>query len=153
MERYVAFAGGVAVTTDETIWNLFNPAASPTGRARIYDILVGSDDTPADAATRFTVGRTTAVGTEGSGFTPNNLDPAGPAGAYDLGVGTFSGEPTYTASKELLGFSINQRATFRWIAQPGAELILAATQNNGAGLRSRVATATQGTESTVFFME
>ena len=151
-ERFTGFAGGVASGTNKTIWNLFNPAASPTSRGRIFDVEIGSDDTPADQAARFLIGRTTAVGTEGSGFTPNNLDPGGPAGAYDIGQGAFTAEPTYTANKELLVVSVNQRASKRWVSSPGGELVLTATQNNGAGLKSSVSTSTQAYESTVFFM-
>lgn len=152
-EKFTAFAGGVASGADKTIWNLFNPAATPTSRGAIFHIMIGSDDTPADQAMRFLVGRTTGVGTEGSGFTPNNLDPAGPAGAYDLGVGAYTIEPTYTASKNLLTCSLNQRATLTWWADPGCELVLAATQNNGAGLKSSASSSTQAYESTVFFAE
>lgn len=152
-ERYSTKAEGVASGTDKTLINLFNPAATPTTRGKIYDLMVGSVATPADQAAKFELSRTTAVGTEGSGFTPNNLDPGGPAGAYDSGIGTFSVEPTYTSNKELLLFSINQRATFRWVAAPGSELILAATQNNGAGLKTNSSTSTQAHEATILFME
>jgi hypothetical protein len=151
-EKFSTFAAGVASGTDKTLINLFNPAATPTKRARIYDVLVGSVATPADQAAKFYAGRTTAVGTEGSGFTPNNLDPAGPAGELDSGVG-HSAEPTYTANKQLLVFSLNQRATFRWVAAPGSELVLAATQNNGVGLKSSSSTSTQAYEACILFEE
>lgn len=153
MERYSTFAAGVASGTNLTLINIFNPAATPVTRLRIYDLMVGSVATPADQACKFLVGRTTAVGTEGSGFVPVNLDPGGPAGAADSGIGTFSGTPTYTANKELLVFSINQRATFRWVAAPGGELVTTATQNNGAGLKSSSSTSTQAHEATIHFME
>lgn len=152
-ERFTCFAGGVASGTNKTFLNIFNPAATPTGRGSIVDLMVGSDDTPADQAARVLVGRTTGVGTEGSGFTPNNLDPGGPAGEYDSGQGVFSVEPTYTANKELLVFSVNQRATFRWVAAPGFELKMAATQNNGAGIKSSASTSTQAMETCAFFEE
>jgi hypothetical protein len=151
-EKFSCFAGGVASGTNKTLINLFNPAAAPTSRGRITDILTGSDDTPADQACRFLLARTTGVGTEGAGYVPNNVDPAGPAGAYDSG-NAHSVEPTYTANKELLCFSVNQRATFRWVASPGYEMILAATQNNGAGLKSSASTSTQAHEATILFEE
>jgi hypothetical protein len=152
-EKFSTFCAGVASGTDKTLINLFNPAATPTNRGRIYDIMVGSVATPADQAAKFYVGRTTAVGTEGAGFVPNNLDPAGPAGAYDSGVGVFGAEPTYTANKQLLVFSLNQRATFRWVAAPGSELVMAATQNNGAGIKASSSTSTQAMEACVLFEE
>lgn len=146
-------ATGVASGTDKTIINLFNSAGTPTSRGRISDIVIGSVATPADQAAKFLLGRTTALGTEGSGFTPNNLDPAGPAGEYGAGIGTFSAEPTYTSNKALLILSANQRATPRWVANPGYEFVLTATQNNGAGLKTSSSTSTQAYEATLLFEE
>lgn len=152
-EKFYAQAAGVASGTDKTQITAFNPAATPTSRGAIFHILIGSVATPADQAARFTMGRITAVGTEGAGFTPNNLDPAGPAGAYDSGVGVFSVEPTYTANKQIWQASANQRATINWWADPGCELILAATQNNGAGLKTASSSSTQAYESAIYFSE
>ena len=152
MERFTGH-GAAAVGTDKTILNLFNPAAAPTTRGRIWEFDIGSVAAVADQATSFYIGRTTALGTEASGFTPNNLDPAGPAGAYDFGVG-HSAEPTYTASKQLFSVALNQRATFRWVAANDLSmLVLAATQNNGAGLKSSSSTGTPNTQATIFFTE
>lgn len=152
-EKFCTRVPSVASGSDKSLINLFNPAATPTSRGMIYELITGSVATPADQAADFYVGRTTAVGTEGSGLVPNNLDPAGPAGAYDSGLGVFSVEPTYTAAKQLLGFQMNQRATFRWIAQPGCELVMAATQNNGAGIKTVTSSSTQAHGCTIFFQE
>jgi len=152
MEKYSG-QGSCAIGTAKAILNLFRAAATPTSRAKIYDLVVGSVATPADAATKFSINRTTAVGTEAAGFTPVNLDPDGPASASDFGVGAFSAEPTKTANAELLVFSMNQRATFRWVAAPGSELVLPATQNYGACLQSVSSTVTTAHEATVFFEE
>lgn len=146
-------ATGVASGTNKTFINLFNPAATPINRGKLYEFVVSSVATPADQACKVAVQRTTAVGTEGSGYTPANLDPAGPAGAYDAGIGTFTGEPTYTSGKVLYMVSLNQRATFRWIASPGSEFLMTATQNNGIGIKSSSSTSTQAQEATVLFME
>lgn len=151
-EKFSCFGGAVASGTNKTILNVFNAIATPTCRLAVYEINVGSDDTPADQACRLLLGRTTAVGTEASGFTPVNIDPGGPAGDCDAGVG-HSAEPTYTANKELLVFSLNQRATYRWIANPGCELRGTATQNNGLGFKSSASTSTQAYEATIFFFE
>ena len=152
-EAYTGFAAGVATGSAKAILNLFNPAATPTTRGRIYEINLSSVATPADQAAKFAVNRTTAVGTEGGGFTPNNLDPAGPAGAYDVGQGTFSVQPTLTANKELLVVSVNQRAVYRWVANEGRELVMAATQNNGAAINCVSSTSTQAAEACVFWLE
>lgn len=151
-ERFSSFAGAIASGTNKTLIDVYNGLATPTRRARIYDLIVGCDDTPGDQAARFVAGRTTAIGSGGSAYTPNNIDPGGPAGECTSYVGPTS-EPTYTANKELLVFSLNQRATFRWMCAPGGELLMAATQNNGIGLKTTVSTSTQAYEATVFHEE
>lgn len=152
MEKFSTRVSAVASGTDKTLINLFNPAATPTTRGRIYEISVGSADTPADEAANFLLNRTTAVGTEGSGLTPHNI-LGGPAGAYDSGLGAFSGEPTYTAGSVLHGFFVNLRTSFLWRAFPGSEPVLAATQNNGAGLKVASATGTSDFGAVILFME
>ena len=153
MEKFTTNAVSVASGTALAILNLSNPAATPTSRGRIFYLTVGSVATPADQAANFQIKRTTAAGTAAATFTPNNLDPAGPAGAYTSGQGAFSVEPTKTANKELLIFPLNQRGTFQWYASPGCELILPATQNNGACLETRTSTSTQTHTATMMFEE
>lgn len=152
-EKFITRVASVASGADKTIINLFHSLATPTCRGRISDLIVGSAATPADQAADFLLNRTTGVGTEGSGLIPNNLDPGGPAGDIDSGLGVFSVEPTYTAAKQLLAFQLNQRATFRWVSAPGYELLMAATQNNGAGLKTITSTSTQPYGATVLFEE
>ncbi len=151
-ERYHGH-GSCAVGAAKGILNLHVVDATPTHRARIYEVIVGCVAAPADAATKFAIIRTTAFGTEGAGFTPVKLDPASPDPTYDFGVGVFGAEPTKTASKELLLFSMNQRATFRWVAAPGAELVLPATQNNGACLQSVSSTVATAHEGAIYYEE
>lgn len=151
-EKYATRVAGVASGTLKTLINLFHAAATPTNRGRILDVIVGSVATPADQAADFLINRSTAVGTEGSGLVPNNLDPGGPAGDIDSGL-AHSAEPTYTAAKQLLAFQLNQRATFRWVAAPGCELIMTATQNNGAGIYTVTSTSTQNHGATILFEE
>jgi hypothetical protein len=151
-ERFSSFAEGVASGTNKTIINMFNPLATPTRRGKIYDFAMGSVAVPADQAVKIGIGRTTGIGTEGAGFVPVNIDPGGPAGEYDSG-NAHSAEPTYTSNKELFVFSLNQRATFRWVAAPGGELVMTATQNCGLGIKARSSTSTQAHELTVFHEE
>jgi len=152
MERYHGHAS-CAVGTTKALINLFRVAATPTSRAKIYEIILGCSQAPADAGTKFRVLRTTAVGTENDGFTPVNLDPAGPASASDFGRGAFGVEPTKTANSELLLLSVNQRATIRWVAAPKGELVLPATQSNGACVESASSTVTTAHDCAVFFEE
>lgn len=152
-EKYSTRVASVASGTNKTLINIFHSLATPTCRGRICDLIVGSVATPADQAADFLFNRSTAVGTEGSGLIPNNIDPGGPAGDCDSGLGVFGGEPTYTAAKQLLAFALNQRATFRWVSAPGYELLMTATQNNGAGLQTVSSTSTQAHGCTILFEE
>lgn len=152
-ENYSAFSGGVASGTNKTLINIYDGLATPTRRARLFDIEVGSVATPADQAAKFSAARITTAGTAGATYTPNNLDPGGPAGECSAGQGVFGAEPTYTSNKELLVVSINQRATWRWVANPGKELVCAATQNNGIGFKTLSSTSTQAYETTILFEE
>src|SRR5690348_2288983 len=95
--------------------------ATRARRAKIYDVILGSEATPADAALLFTFRRCTAAGTNTS-VTPQPLDPADFATEFDAGE-NHSAEPTYTAGAILLNIPLNQRATFRWVAAPGGELV------------------------------
>ena len=145
MPRYTGHANA-ATGTNKTILTLFQPAASPAHRLRLYEIILGCAATPADQAALFFLGRFTAVGTEGSGFSPVPLDAADVASIADCGCGAFSVEPTYTSGLQLLTFALNQRATFRFVSAPGGEIVLPATQSNGAGMYSSTSTSTQATE-------
>ena len=103
-------------------------------RLRIYDIILGSEATPADAAILWTVRRCSAAGTS-TAVVPQNLDPADATTEYDAGE-NHSIEPTFTAAAILLNVPLNQRATFRWVAAPGGELVMPATASNGFGIET-----------------
>lgn len=103
-------------------------------RLRVYDFMCGSEATPADAAILWTVRRCSAAGTSTS-VTPQNLDPADATTEYDAGE-NHTIEPTLTAAAILLNIPLNQRATFRWVAAPGGELVFPATAANGFGVET-----------------
>lgn len=103
-------------------------------RLAVYDVMVGSEATPADAAILWTLRRCTAAGTS-TGVTPQNLNPADATTEYDAGE-NHTIEPTYTAGAILLNIPTNQRSTFRWVAAPGGELVMPATAANGFGIET-----------------
>jgi hypothetical protein len=131
MARYEA-AGQTAAGTNLTVLKL---VASTTRRGFLYDIVVGSDATPADVATEFQIIRGTVSGTGTGSPTIKALDPASGAATLSTKVGTFSGQ-TKTADSNLLMIALNQRATFRWVAAPGGELVIPSTSDNWVGLES-----------------
>jgi hypothetical protein len=94
----------------------------------------------------------TAAGTS-TGVTPQNLDPADATTEYDAGE-NHTIEPTYTAGAILLNIPLNQRATFRWVAAPGGELVFPATASNGAGIETdTISTGTPVITATVHVLE
>ena len=105
-------------------------------RVHLYDMVLGSDATPADVAGEFIVERCTNNGTDGTALTEVKLDPLTVAATSVALGGTFAGSGEPAASDALLMIGLNQRATFRWIAAPGGELISTATADHGLELRT-----------------
>lgn len=148
MANYSVQGPNESGTANKTLINLIS---ATTVRPRLYDLIVGSVATPADQAVDFLLGRTTAVGTAASNPTPAPADPADPASLATAGI-THSAEPTYSGVN-LLDIRMNQRATFRWVASPGSELVAPATANNGLGFKLLSATAAAIYGATVLFSE
>jgi len=114
-------------------------AAIPN-RNYIYELIFGNEGTPADHVSLWTVQRCTVLGTN-TLVTATKLDMA------DRIAGALCGEnhtvePTYTANEELLEIPLNHRATFRWVAAPGSEIVTPGTAASGIGVWSLHAAAT-----------
>jgi len=108
-------------------------------RLKFYDMIFGSEASPADNAFNYVAQRVTTAGTL-SAVTPKPLDFADAATESDAGENVTI-EPTYTAGEVMLSISLNQRATFRWVAAPGGELTTPATASNGLGWKTPTASA------------
>ncbi len=146
----VAVEDVTAGADPQTLINIFSVAGA--SRGKIDNIIVGSGAVPDDQAANYKVLRTTGVGTEAGGQTPVPLDPDTVASSFDAGYG-HSVEPTKTTDSELLAFSVNQRATFEWLANPGKELIMPATTNNGICLVRNTSTGVYVIDATIIFEE
>lgn len=130
MARRYAVDGQDTNTAATSILGLTSAA---TVRPKLYDMVVGSDATPADNAAEYVLQRYTAAGTV-TAVTPQALDPGDPAALASAGE-AHTVEPTYTANAIMLQWAQNQRATFRWVAAPGGEIVLPATAANGVGVQ------------------
>ena len=110
-------------------------SAASCRRIKIYDLMLGTDGTPADNAIVWDVSRQTADGTATT-VTPLPLDPADSA---MLGVAKvhYSAEGTITAASDVFNVGVNQRASYRWVAAPGSELVGPATHAAGFALRAK----------------
>jgi hypothetical protein len=123
-----------AITTSFiTLINLSSSAT--TRRIKIFEFVFGTDGTPADQVMTWDVSRSTAIGTGTSGV----IVPLDPADGAALSVATINHtvEPTVTANSSHWGAGMNQRATHRWVAFPGKELVGPATSAAGFAFRAK----------------
>ena len=145
MARRYGICGNCASAASSTL-PIANIVGTAAVRSKLYDFTIGSDATPGDQACKYTWQRSTTVGTwggaGGAAITPQAIDPGDPAAVTTSNQGICSVGPTLTASAFLLAVALNQRATYRWVAAPGSELVIPATANNGIALLPLVATGT-----------
>ncbi len=132
-------------------------AVADTGGARrgkLFEFTWGAlaSATAADVIVGMHVGRITTDGTAGSAVTAIPLDPADAAATATLGE-NYSTEPTYTANQEVFLVGRHMRATYRWVAAPGAEFVYPATDNNGFGFKPIHSSATHDEQVTMLFEE
>ncbi len=146
----VAVPDIVAGADPQTLINVFSVAG--VGRGKINNIILSSGATPDDQAANYEVKRTTGVGTEAGGQTPVPLDPDTQPSSFDGGYG-HSVEPTETANSEMLALALNMRASISWLANPGSEIIMPATTNNGVSVVRRSSTGVYVIDCTIIFEE
>lgn len=139
-------------------------AASPYSprRGKIYDILIGTVSAPADTFWQADVMRLSAAGsTQASGFagaltSASSLFATDPAdgSAQAFIVANSSVETNVVAIADVWSLGINQRAAYRWVANPGGELVYPAVSSAGLALRGLGAGSYTGLVSaTVMFQE
>jgi hypothetical protein len=119
--------------TKKTITQL-SAATATLRRARVQDILLGASNVPnaTDCAIQYQAARQTTLGT-GTTATPSPLDLAN-AASDTVGTVNMTAEPT--TGVNLLDIVLNQRASQRWVAAPGSELYIPATNLSGIGVRA-----------------
>lgn len=137
MGRYAAEMNRSASTT-LSVGTIVADATTPR-RFKLYDLIFGSEATPADNAFLWQIQRCTTAGT-GSAVTPNALDLADAAALFDV-LENLTVDPTLTAGAIDLALPLNQRASFRWVAAPGGELVAPATASAGFAIRTPTAGA------------
>ena len=116
MGRRYSVSGDQNAGTNATIVAI---TSATTIRPELYEFLIGSGAAPGDLASilhieRFTVGGTLTA------FAALALDPGDPASLLTAATtgSNSTVEPTYTAAAVLYKLSLNQRATYRWVAAP-----------------------------------
>lgn len=134
-------------------------------RGKLYDILIGTNTTPADNylefdVTRITLG-TTPAGTTTLGISSLSsnfgLDPADNNGCVNWLQINSTAEVGITATTEVWYEALNQRASYRWVAAPGSEMVWpavsSATASGGLSLRVRSGGYTGTAVATVYIQE
>lgn len=134
-------------------------------RGKLYDILIGIPGTPADNAMEFDVTRIT-LGTTPSGVTTLGisslssnfgLDPADNNGFVNWCQINSSAEVGIAATTQTWYEPLNQRASYRWVCNPGSEIVWpavsSATTSGGLALRVRSAGYTGTAGCTVMWQE
>jgi len=140
------------------------PTFSGLRRGKIYDILVGTNGTPADnfiewVCQRATIGATaTFLGSLSSGSSQFSLDLADAGfSAFVTVNATATTSALWTTQQPAWYAGVNQRASYRWVAAPGSEIVYPAvssnTGSNGLAFGARSAGYTGTGTITVLFQE
>lgn len=157
MANFAASNSTTSVGTQQAMASTYKTLLSVTGaqsaprRGKIYDVLVGTNGTPADNYMEWIIQRVTVPST-GTVVTVQALDPAD-AAALALSVANSTTEGTVTAASELFYVGVNQRASYRWVAAPGSEFVWPATSCAGFVLRARSLAYTGTATGTWLFCE
>lgn len=130
-------------------------ATATLRRAFIYEFEVGASGTPnaTDCAIVWDMVAQTTIGTGTSGVV-TTLDQA------DAATGTVAtinhtAEPTTTANSQRWQLAANQRASYRWVVNPGGpgELVIPATNLAGLGIRAKSSTYASTADAAIYFRE
>lgn len=119
-------------------------------RGKVYNVIVGTNGTPADNFMEWDISRVTTNSTATVVAAPP-LDAADGAAVTNVTVN--SSTHGTIAVPNIWYFGANQRASYNWVAAPGSELVWPATSSNGFQLRQRSGGYTSTVGCTIFFEE
>ena len=148
--KYSASGSNTLAATPDTALSIVGITAT-LRRSWIYEFILGNVGTPADVVLNHTLQRCSAEGTA-TEVVPTRLDLAEAESGMNVGE-NHTAEPTYTSTEELLEFPLNARATFRWVAAPGSEIVTPATNDAGVGWYAGHASATTDYRVTALWTE
>jgi hypothetical protein len=148
----------VLSSTSKTMTGVFSKAAASgitNSRFFIYEFEVGTNGLPhsTDNAIEWDCVASTTTGAAVVCFV-NPLDPADTATSHDSFINhTTEGATAVTSQRWQL--SANQRASYRWVVNPGGpgELVGLSTASNGLCIRAKSGTYTGTATAAVYFRE
>jgi len=128
-------------------------------RGKIYDILVGTNATsPSDASLNWDMSRITSMlssqvytGALSSGSSIFAVDPADGLTAAWITSNTTTETSSMGANLWFVG--VNARASYRWVAAPGSELVYPAVSSAGLGLRANSPSYANTATGSILFTE
>lgn len=130
-------------------------ATATLRRAFIYEFDVGADAVPnaTDCAIVWDITAQTSIGTGTAGVvtTQDQADAA----SGTVATINHTSEPTTTANGSRWALAANQRASYRWVVNPGGpgELVVPATNVTGLGIRAKSTTYTGTAVVSAMFRE
>lgn len=151
MGRNYSVSGGAIAAQGSATVPQAQIVGAATIRPKISDLVLGSSSTPADQAAQWALKRSSTASTGGTAVTPSPLDPGDPASLAAAMIAPSMSAPTLGVI--LLQWAQNQRATFRWVAAPGKELVVPATAANGVTLMNPVLTGAFSVDFSIIFEE
>lgn len=140
-----------AITTTYKTLLAITAQTTSLRRIKLYEFEFGTLGTPANQTYEFDISRQTAA-LVGSTVVPNPLDPAD-AACFTVGSANATTEGTITATSSMFYLGINQQASYRWVANPGSEIVGPATNLAGLAMRTRSASGGTATATTAFLFQ
>lgn len=140
MYRRYAISGSMGTATmAATAKTLIQYQSSATIRPYVYDFTFGTVGTPSDSVVTLSVVRANAgAATQGTAAVISALDSIDTGTSGLTAGGTIvAATAEQAASTVLFQVGLNVRATYRWVAAPGGELVLAAGTTTNANLDIR----------------
>jgi hypothetical protein len=149
MARFGTFFQRTASTTLD-VGSILTAAASPR-RFAMYDFMLGSEAAAADNALLWRLGRRTGTATAGTApaIVPLDFTDAVASTLVANQAPTTDGAGTDV----LIQIPLNQRATFRWVAAPGGELVSSIAASNGYGFDTPTAPGTPAVTASIQVLE
>ncbi len=148
LNRYSASVQAAANTAGSTLLSVRNPA-SPQRRFQLMEFCVSSPITPVDVTTSYFLQHMSSIASS----TSINGAPLDRDSAASTLTAASGGNPTPITPGFIYAVSVNQRASWRWVAQPNGSVIVPATANNGVYLGIQSTTGTATVDATIIWAE
>jgi hypothetical protein len=145
-----AYATIIIGTVNSTTAGAGSTVAGAFRRGKWYDILVGTNGSPADNFMEFEVSRVT-TGSTATNVAANPLDSADAGHVVSVTVNSSAMGTISVPNMWYIG--MNQRASYRWVCAPGSEIVWPTTTSNGLIMRQRSGAYTGTVAGTVMFQE